>query len=671
MALLAMTGCGTDSSQPQSAGILLENLDTTALPGTDFYQFATGGWSAAHPLTDEYSRFGSFDQLAENNREQLNELIGEIATRSNAPGTISYKIATIYNQVIDSVKRNADGVEPIRAQLARIAALESPEDVKAYLAATAPEGFSAYFGFYVGADEMNSAMNIINLYQGGVGMGNRDYYLDQDEHSQELRAKYLEHIEKMFALAGFSAEEAAAKAGKIMRIETDLAEVLYDRIKLRDPQANYNKMTIDQLQENISGLNWSWYFTELGAPGVQEVVVGQVEPIRFAVQQINTLPMDAQIAYLEWKLINRSADYLNDAMEEQDFDFYSKTLSGVQSMQPLWKRAVSAVNGFLGEAVGQMYVEKYFPPAAKQRMLHLVDNLKEALGDRISQLDWMSDQTKAKAHEKLSTFYVKIGYPDKWKDYSSLDIQPDSYWNNVLRASRFYFEEMMDKVGKPVDKDEWHMTPQTVNAYYNPTTNEICFPAGILQYPFFDMQADDAFNYGAIGVVIGHEMTHGFDDQGRQYDKDGNMNDWWTAADAEQFEARADKLAEFFNNIEVLPGLYANGRFTLGENIADQGGLVVSYEAFKKATRDNPLPEKEGFTPEQRFFLAYAGVWAGNIRDEEIRRLTMIDPHSLGKWRVDVTLPHVAPWYDAFDITPEDPMYITPQERAVVWWQNF
>jgi len=667
LAFFALTGCGENTPKTQSAGILLENLDTTARPGTDFYRFATGGWSERNPLTDEYSRFGSFDQLAENNREQLNGLISEIAARSNAEGTIPYKIATVYNQVMDSVKRNADGIDPIREQLAQIAALQTPDDIKAYLASTAPEGFSAYFGFYVGADEMNSSMNIINLYQGGVGMGNRDYYLDQDDHSKELRAKYVEHMEKMFALAGFPAEEAAAKAGKIMRIETDLAEVLYDRIKLRDPQANYNKMTIDQLQENIPGLNWSWYFTELGAPGVQEVVVGQVEPIRFAVEQINTLPMDAQIAYLEWKLINRSADYLSDAMEEQDFDFYSKTMSGVQAMQPRWKRAVGAVNGFLGEAVGQMYVEQYFPPAAKQRMLHLVDNLKLALGERISQLDWMSDQTKAKAHEKLSTFYVKIGYPDKWKDYSTLDIRQDSYWNNVLRASRFYFEEMMDKVGKPVDKDEWHMTPQTVNAYYNPTTNEICFPAGILQYPFFDMDADDAFNYGAIGVVIGHEMTHGFDDQGRQYDKDGNMNDWWTAADAEQFEARADKLADFFDNIEVLLGLNANGRFTLGENIADQGGLVVSYEAFKKATQENPLPEKEGFTPQQRFFLAYAGVWAGNIRDEEIRRLTMIDPHSLGKWRVDATLPHVAPWYEAFDITPDDPMYIAPQDRAVVW----
>ena len=664
---LAFTACGDGTSKTQGAGIRPGHLDTTALPGADFYQYATGGWRAANPLTDEYSRFGSFDQLAENNREQLNGLIGEIAGQQHETGTIPYKIATVYNQVLDSVKRNADGVEPIRAQLEQIAALKTNEEVKAYLAQTRPEGFSPYFRFYVAADEKNSSMNILNLYQGSLGMGNRDYYLETDDHSKDLRAKYVEHIEKMFQLAGFPETDAKTKAASIMATEMRLAKVLYSPVQLRDPQANYNKMTMAELQENLPGMDWEAYFSAIGMPGMSEVVVGQVEPIREAALMVNTLPIADHIAYLEWSLINRSANYLNDAMDAQDFEFYGKAMSGAKEQQPRWKRAVSAVNGFLGEAVGQMYVEKYFPPAAKDRMLTLVNNLRGSLSDRIDGLDWMSAETKAKAQEKLSTFVVKIGYPDKWKDYSSLEIQEDSYWANVKRASRFSFNESIEKVGKPVDKEEWHMTPQTVNAYYNPTTNEICFPAGILQYPFFDMDADDAFNYGAIGVVIGHEMTHGFDDAGRHYDKDGNMEEWWTAEDAEKFNARADKLVAYFDGIEVLPGLQANGRFTLGENIADQGGVVVSYEAYKKATAAAPLADKEGFTADQRFFLAYAGVWAGNIRDEEIRRLTRIDEHSLGKWRVDGTLPHVAPWYAAFNITPDDPMYIAPEDRAVVW----
>lgn len=662
----ALVGCG-GGAKTQSAGVRPENLDQTTAPGTDFYQFATGGWQKNNPLTAEYSRFGSFDQLRENNREQLNELIGEIAAQPHEQGTIPYKIATVYNQVMDSVKRNADGIEPIREQLARIAALKTNDDVKAYLGANRAEGFSPYFQLYVSADEMNSAMNILYLYQASLGMGNRDYYLEQDEHSQMLREKYVEHIGKMFRLAGFPEAEAAAKARSIMATETRLANVLYSPVQLRDPQANYNKMTMAELQKNLPGMDWEAYFSALGVKGMNELVVSQLAPIKEAARMIGTMPVQDHIAYLEWNLINRSANYLNDELDRQDFEFYSKTLSGIQEMQPRWKRAVSAVSSFLGEAVGQMYVEKYFPPAAKERMLTLVNNLKSALGERIDGLDWMSAETKTKAQEKLGTFIVKIGYPDKWKDYGPLDIREDSYWANVKRASRFNFEEDIAKVGKPVDRTEWLMDPQTVNAYYNPTTNEICFPAGILQYPFFDMEADDAFNYGAIGVVIGHEMTHGFDDQGRQYDKDGNMHDWWTAGDAEQFKARADRLVAYFDGIEVLPGLNANGRFTLGENIADQGGVMVSYEAYKKATAAAPLEEKLGFTADQRFFLAYAGVWASNIREEEIRRLTRVDEHSLGKWRVDGTLPHVDAWYDAWGITSGDPMYIAPADRAVVW----
>ncbi len=663
--VMALAACGGNNQQ--SGGIDPANLDTSIAPGADFYQFATGGWQKAHPLTDEFARFGSFDLLRENNQKQLDELLEGIVTATHQAGTPAYKIATIYNQVMDSTKRNADGIEPIREQLAAIAALKTNDEVKAYLAATRPEGFSPYFRVGVGADDKNSTMNIMNLYQGSLGMGNRDYYTEADDHSKMLREKYVEHIGKMFVLVGFSEADAAAKAQSVMVTEMRLATKLFTNIQLRDPEANYHKMTLAEVQTAFPGMDWKVYFTALGAPTVEEVVVGQIEPVREATDMIATMPVADHIAYLEWNLINRASNYLSDALDEQDFDFYSKTLSGVQEMQPRWKRAVNAVNGFLGEAVGQLYVEKYFPAAAKERMIQLVDNLSLALGERIQNLDWMSDETKTKAQEKLGTFIVKVGYPDTWKDYTALAIKDDNYWANAKRASRFNFDENIAKLGQPVDRTEWHMTPQTVNAYYNPTSNEICFPAGILQYPFFDMNADDAFNYGAIGVVIGHEMTHGFDDSGRKFDKDGNMNDWWTAEDAEKFNARAERLVTYFDNIEVLPGLQANGRFSLGENIADQGGVTVAYEAYKKATADAPLAEKEGFTADQRFFLAYAGVWAGNVRDEEIRRLTRIDEHSLSKWRVDGTLPHVGFWYDAFGITPDAPMYIAPEDRAVVW----
>lgn len=668
LACFALASCGTGNTKSQTAGIRPENLDTTASPGTSFYQFACGGWMANNPLTDEYGRFGSFDQLRENNREQLNDLIEEIAAKKQEQGSIPYKIATVYNQVLDTVKRNADGIEPIREDLAQIAALQSSEELKAYMAKKRPTGFSPYFGFYVSGDQKNSSMNILNIVQGRLGMGNRDYYLEQDDHSKELRTKYVEHMGKMFRLVGFSESEAQAKAGSVMAMETRLAKVMYSPVELRDPERNYNKMTMAELEKNIPGMDWETYFSAVGLGGMPEVVVKQIEPLQEVLTMINTLPMSDQIAYLEWNLINGAANSLSDDLDKQDFEFYGKALQDKQEMQPLWKRAVSSVDGFLGEAVGQMYVEKHFPPAAKERMLSLVENLKLALSDRIQGLEWMSEETKVQAQEKLATFIVKIGYPDKWIDYSALDIQEDSYWANIKRANLLNFNMYtIGKVGKPVDKTEWLMNPQTVNAYYMPTTNEICFPAGILQYPFFDMDADDAFNYGAIGVVIGHEMTHGFDDSGRKYDKNGNMADWWTTEDAEKFNARADKLVEYYDQIEVLSGLNANGRFTLGENIADQGGVVVAYGAYKKAMESAPLEEKEGFTPDQRFFLSYAGVWAGNIRDEEIRRLTRIDPHSLGKWRVDGALPHIDAWYDAFNITSEDPMYIAPEERAVVW----
>lgn len=667
LALAVAAGCDSKKEAVMTSGIDLTNLDTTAVQGADFYQYACGGWMKKHPLTNEYSRFGSFDMLAENNREQLKGLIVEIAAGQNAQGTIGQKIGDIYNLAMDSVKLNADGVTPIQADLEKIASVKDKSEIVPLMAELAHSGVFPYFSFYVGADIMDSKSNLFQLYQGGISLGEKEYYLDNDDVTVNIRNKYKEHIVKMFQLAGFDEAAAKKKMEAVMDIETRIAKASFSAVEQRNPAANYHKMSLDELKKEIPGIDWDAFLNGIGVKGVTELSVSQVEPIKEVEKIINSLPVENQIAYMQWSLIDRAAGYLSDDLVAQNFDFYGKTLSGKQANQHRWKRAVSTVNGVLGEAVGQMYVEKYFPAAAKERMVQLVKNLQTALGERIRNLEWMGDSTKIKAIEKLNSFYVKVGYPDKWRDYTGLNIEKDSYWANVKRATEFELDYMLSKAGKPVDRDEWGMTPQTVNAYYNPTTNEICFPAGILQYPFFDMNADDAFNYGAIGVVIGHEMTHGFDDQGRQFDKDGNLKDWWTAEDAKRFEERAQVMVNFFDSIQVLPGLNANGSLTLGENIADHGGLQVSFQAFKNATKDAPLPVKDGFTPEQRFFLSYAGVWAGNIRDEQIRLQTKSDPHSLGRWRVNGALPQIGAWYDAFGIKEGDPMYLAPEKRVSIW----
>lgn len=664
---LMTAACNTGKQTELTSGIQLANLDTTALPGTDFYQYACGGWMKNHPLTDEYSQYGSFTILSENNNKQIQELIQGLAADTHQAGTVAQKVGDLYKIVMDSVKLNQDGVEPIRAELAEIAALKDKKDVYALLSSLYKRGIGSYFALYVAADEKNSSMNAVQIGQSGLSMGERDYYLADDEASKKIREAFKVHVRKMFQLAGF--DEAVAKKGMqtVMDVETRLAKAFRSRVELRNPQANYHKMSMDEVRKQYASFDWDAYLNGLGLKDVQEIIIGQPASLEASVKELDTLPLDHQILYLQWKLIDAAAGCLNDAMVEQNFDFYSRTMSGAKEMRPRWKRAVSFVSSALGEAVGQMYVEKYFPAAAKERMVTLVKNLQESLGERIQNLTWMSDSTKVKALEKLATFHVKIGYPDTWKDYSALEIKNDSYWANAERANEWAVNEMIAKAGKPVDKEEWLMTPQTVNAYYNPTTNEICFPAAILQPPFFDMQADDAFNYGAIGVVIGHEMTHGFDDQGRQYDKDGNLKDWWTAEDAKRFDERAQVMVDFFDKIEVAPGVHANGKMTLGENIADYGGLQVSYQAFKKAMQKNPLPVVDGFTPEQRFFLAYAGVWANNTRPEMVLYLTKMDVHSLGKWRVNGALPQIGPWYDAFQITEKDPMYLPADQRVSIW----
>uniref|UniRef100_UPI00402909B6 M13 family metallopeptidase n=2 Tax=Phocaeicola plebeius TaxID=310297 RepID=UPI00402909B6 len=668
LAFAMLTSCAGQKEAKSTSGINLANMDTTVSAGTDFFRYACGGWNDAHPLTAEYSRYGTFDELFENSQTQLRELIeGLAAQKNNQAGSAAQKIGDLYNMAMDSVTLNKQGAEPVKAMLDKIAGLKDKNEIVPMMTEMAHIGIGTYFRSYVYADPKNSSLNIFQMGQGGINLGEKEYYLDTDSITQNIREQYKLYIGKLFQLAGFSEADAQQKVADVMEIETAIAKVSRSATELRDPEANYHKMSFDELKKTIAGIDWDAYMKGLGIQAPAELNVEQVEPIQEVARLMNTLPLSKHVSYLEYNLLDAAASCLSDDFVAARFDFYGKVLSGRQVNQPRWKRAVNSVNGMLGELVGEMYVEKYFPAAAKERMVKLVKNLQTALGERIDAQEWMSDSTKIRAHEKLATFHVKVGYPDKWKDYSKLEIKNDSYWANVCRASEWGFNDMYSRIGKPVDKDEWLMTPQTVNAYYNPSTNEICFPAAILQPPFFNMEADDAANYGAIGVVIGHEMTHGFDDQGRQFDKDGNLTDWWAPGDADRFKERAQVMVDFFNKIEVLPGLQANGELTLGENLADHGGLNVAYLAFQNATKDAPLGVVDGFTPEQRFFLAYATLWAGNIRDEQIRVYTKSDPHSLGKWRVNGALPHIQAWYDAFHITPSDPLYVAPENRVNVW----
>lgn len=667
--IVALASCNTPQKEVvKIAAINPANMDTTVAAGTDFYEYACGGWIKNNPLKPEYARFGTFDQLLENNQEQLRVLIEELSATPHEAGSVAGKIGALYAMGLDSTKLNADGVAPIKEELAAINALATKSDVSKMVATLHKEGMAPFFALFVDADEKNSAMNIVQLYQAGIGMGDRDYYLLEDEGSTKMRDAYKAYINKLFTLAGSSPEQADAAVDAVMKIEKAIAEISYGREDLRDSQKNYNKLAYEDFKQIESPLDWDVYFESMGLAGLKELDAKQINFYKDMNKALQNTTVDEQKYYLAFNLLSAAAPYLSDDFVDADFEFYGKAMSGKQEQQPRWKRSLNTVNGALGEAVGEMYVEKYFPASSKEKMLTLVGNLQTALSERINGLEWMSDTTKAKAQEKLAAFTVKIGYPDKWRDYSGLEIKDDSYWANVRRSNIFDMAYQLADVDKPVDKSRWHMNPQTVNAYYNPTTNEICFPAAILQPPFFNPDADDAVNYGAIGVVIGHEMTHGFDDQGRNYDKDGNLIDWWTAEDAVRFKERADKLVDQYDRIIVIDTLHANGRFTLGENIADHGGLLVAHQAYLNSLKGKETPAPiDGFTNEQRFFLGYATLWGQNIRPEEIRRRTKIDPHSLGKWRVNAALRNIAPFYAAFDIKEGDPMFMAPADRVVIW----
>lgn len=665
--IISMTSCGSGDKQTIYTGIDKSNLDISVDPKNDFYQYACGGWMKNNPLTGEYARYGSFEQVGELNKQQMKSLIEDLATKKFEKGSVGSKLCTLYNLYMDSTKLNSIGIAPLSEDIRAIDSIQSKDSLPSLIADLHKIDVNVFFTFYIGADDKNSKMNMLHTYQCGLSLGSRDYYLSQKDSSMvNIREQFIAHVERMFKLFGYSEENAKKCTEDVMKIETSLAQSFYTKEKLREPNDNYHKVSYTQFKEDFAGFDWDTYFGKFNLKE-DSINVSQITPIKRAVELLANEDLAVLKNYMTWQLIDRAAGSLGDEIYNANFDFYGKVLSGRQEPSPRWKRAVSTLEGAMGEALGEMYVEKYFPASHKERMVQLVKNLQDSYAERLDSISWMGETTKVKAKEKLAGLTVKIGYPDKFRDYTSLDITDENLWENSKRISRFKADIMLEKAGKPVDKTEWHMNPQTVNAYYNPSTNEICFPAGILQKPFFDMDADDAYNYGAIGVVIGHEMTHGYDDQGRQFDVEGNLRDWWTPEDAAFFTLRSSSIQEYFNGIEVAPGVYANGKFTLGENLADHGGLKISFNALKRAMKNNPLTEVDGFSPEQRFFLSYAGVWANNIRSEEVIRRTKEDPHSLGKWRVNGALPHINEWYDAFNVTEKDSMYIEPSRRASIW----
>ena len=668
--MVLATTVATASAQFRS-GINMNDLNQNVRPGDDFYEYACGGWMKANPLPAAYSRYGSFDRLAEDNNKRINGILKELQENSYPQGTVEQKLSDLYKLAMDSARREQDGLTPVMPFIKKLEAAKTKEQLFAIQLEMMPYGESQLFVAGIGADEKDATNNILGISQGGLTLGQKDYYLETDEATTKIREAYKKHIVRMFQLYGFKKSVAEKKMKNIMKVELTLAKASKSRTELRDPQANYNKMTLKEFDSKYPHLMLERQMNAKGIKSqyIQEMVVGQPAFMEAADKLFATMSAAEYRDMMEWGIIDGSTGYLNDAVREANFDFYGKVFSGKKEDHPMWRRATNQVQGVMGEALGRIYVKKYFPASSKERMKTLVENLRVALGERIAAQEWMDDSTKVNALLKLNTFYVKIGYPDKWTDLSNLNIDAKkSYFENMIECRRFWTAWHIEHTaGKPVDRDDWFMTPQTVNAYYNPTTNEICFPAGILQVPFFDPAADDAFNYGAIGVVIGHEMTHGFDDQGRQYDKDGNMHDWWKEEDGKNFTSRTDKFADFFSNIKVLPDLNANGRLTLGENLADHGGLQVAWYAYKNATKGNALPVIDGLTADQRFFVAYAGVWAGNITEAEIRNRTKSDPHSLGRFRVNGALPHIDMWYDAFGVKEGDKLFVPKAERLPLW----
>ncbi|MBO4769073.1 MAG: M13 family metallopeptidase, partial [Bacteroidales bacterium] len=633
----------------------------------DFAKYATGHWADFNPQPKEYPSWGTIYKVRDDNTAALSSLFLEIAGKENEKGSIAQKIGDLYNMAMDSVRLNAEGAAPLKAHLAELEGLKTREEL---LAHCAKEHDNLLFSIYVGADEKDADNNIVSIGQGGLTLRNKDYYSSKDPQNVMVCEATKEHMKNLFVLAGFPENEAVAKVARIWALETELAATHYSMEEQRIPEKNYHKMSVDELNATCAPFDWKDYFKDYRYDKTEFVDLGQPEPVAKACKMLMTLPVEDLKTIYQWQIISGASSMLSDDFIQENFE-YSRKIYGTQEITPRWKRAVSLVDGLMSDAVGQMYVEKYFPEAAKTEMIELVGKLQKSLGERIQAQEWMTDETKKLALEKLDAFTVKVGYPDKWDDLTDLVIDPEkSLYDNVRAASEFYWNLNYEKkYNKPVDTSEWHIPAQMVNAYYNPTTNEICFPAGFLQPPLFDLNADAAANYGSIGVVIGHEMTHGFDDQGRLYTKEGNLGNWWTDADAEVFKKPCDAMVEYFNSLWVIPGeLHANGALTLGENLADHGGLNIAYNAFQMWQNEHGrLPDDNGFTPEQRFFLSYANVWAGSISPEMLRYLTMMDVHSVMFLRVNGGLAQCDYWYDAFDIQPGDALYVAPENRVKVW----
>mgnify|MGYP006347708583 FL=1 len=672
-AALAVAALAADAQAPAAAqgavhGVNKADMDMSVRPGDDFYQYAGGGWLKANPMKPEYSSYGVFNDLAETNRKQIRELFENLSKEKHAFGSVGQKVADLYNMAMDSVRLNKEGAAPLQKDLDKVKAFSKKADFTAFIADQHLYKGNPFFGIGVDTDLKNSDLNVMWLSAGTSGLPDRDYYLNTDADSKKKQEAYRAYLSKIFQLSGYKKKEAEKAAKVIYNIEYQFAEAKMSRAEARDYNKLYNIYTIDMLQKNYPAIQWAKYFKLMGVKDVKQVILTEPKVMAVAQKLMSTLSEQDIKYYVAGLIIKSSTSVLSDDFVNANFDFYGRLLNGQKEQKARWKRALGFPNSLLGEAVGELYVSKYFAGESKAKMLKLIDNLRKALATRIANLTWMNDTTKINALVKLNSFTVKVGYPDKWRDYSKLTIDPaKSLYDNVAAATYVETLRNLEKFGKPVDKSEWGMTPQTVNAYYNPTTNEICFPAAILQAPFFDVNADDATNYGAIGVVIGHEMTHGFDDQGRNFNADGNMVDWWTAGDSKRFTAAAEKLAAQFDQITVVGDLKANGHLTLGENIADQGGLRISYDAFKTTQQFQEGKEIDGFTPAQRFYLSYGRIWAEHMTEEAIYQQTKSDPHSIGRNRVNATLRNIDTWYDAFGVKEGDKMWLAPAERAIVW----
>ncbi len=652
----------------QKSPIEISNMDLSINPGDDFFRYANGNWLKNNPVPADKVRYGAFDELTDLNQNQIRTLIEESANMNAVVGSDYQKIGDFYLSGLDTIKIEEYGIAPIKSFLDDISKINNLDDFYKYVAFLHTYRINPLFGVYAGQDEKNSEMVILSLYQGGLGLGDRDYYLKDDNRSKEIRNEYRNFIQSMFELKGDSPEVANKKMESIFDIETKIATITYSRLELRDPEKNYNKVKFSELKNICPSFNWDYYFNYIGAGIPEEVDVSQKKFFEDLSEIINSFNINDWKAYLEWNVLRNTAPYLSSAFVNRSFEFYGKFISGQKEMKPRWRRVLETVNYSMSEVIGKIYVEKYFSPEAKQRVYNMVLDLVSALKRRIEELQWMSPATKQKAIEKLEKMTIRVGYPNKWRDYSGLEISRDSYLQNILRASNFNFKFNISKAGKPVDKELWGMPPQTVNASYSPNLNAITFPAGILQPPFFFQDGDDAVNYGGIGVVIGHEMTHGFDDQGRKYDANGNLNDWWTTEDAEKYKQMTSILVTQFNNFVINDSLQVDGELTLGENISDLGGLTVALNAVKEAWKRNPPPEKiDGFTPLQRFFLSYAQIWRSNIRDKELMRRLKEDVHSPAVARVNGIVYNIPDFYEAFNIKQTDKRYIPPEMRAVIW----